>query len=106
MFVGDILCRSFAAGYAGIVDQDVDPAVAGHNLVGGLRDAAGIGDVHFDRSEGRLAQGFWVTIGNDHRRTHFGKRFGTGMTDACRTAGDQRDAAIKLQPFEITAHGR
>jgi len=54
VLVGDLFGRRLAARNTGVVDQDVDLAVPGHQLAGGLGDAPGVGHVQ-DRDLGLVA---------------------------------------------------
>jgi hypothetical protein len=48
MFVGDLFGRRLAPRNAGIIDQDIDAAVAGRQLVGDLGDTARVRDIQDD----------------------------------------------------------
>ena len=88
-----------------VVDQEVDAAELGDRAVGHGSGGSRIGDVdrHGERPAapagdpgGNLLGAGGVDVGDHHRRTLLGERFGIGLTDAAAGAGDDRHLAVEL----------
>src|SRR5436305_9507157 len=73
MFVGNRLGRCLASCNARVVDKDIDPAIAGHELICNLTDTARVGDIH--RNDFRAQ-----ALGLETRATRLG-RFGIAIRD-------------------------
>jgi len=110
MLVQDLFGRDFASRDAGVVDQDVDPAGAGHEGVGGGGDLVRPGDVEDDPVDGvalggqialGAAQRVAVQIGDGDHRARLGESGDAGQADAARPAGDQGDTAVQSHAFEV-----
>ena len=95
MLVGHGFGRRFAAGNAGIVDEDVDLAVARRELIGHLGDARGIGHVHDDDlgvialrlQAGATGLGhLGIAIGDHDLGAGLRQRLGAGKPDALPAA--------------------
>jgi len=88
------------AGDAGVVDQDLQAAELGGDVLYGLLDAFFVGDVHLEA--GGLATGggnffdhggqlVFHDVGHGDRGAGLGQRQGNGAADALRRAGDERN---------------
>jgi hypothetical protein len=92
---------------AGVVDEDVEPAVAGDDGVDQAGDVVGAADVGRHRGDlraclcGQLARGPGEHVGppgaHDHLRALAGERPGGGPADALAAAGDERDPVVKVE---------
>ncbi len=112
MLVGDVLRWRFAAGDAGIVDEDVDLAVTPDHVVGDFLAPLGSCHIHDDdfrivafRLEGcpAVLRDCRVAIGDDDFGAGFGKGLGAGEADGAATARDEGGAAGKLEHVQV--HG-
>ncbi len=102
VLVGDLLGRCLASRDAGIVDEDIDPAVARRQLIGDLGNARRVRHVHDDdlgvqalrlqaRAPGLGKLG--VAIGDDDLRARLGQGFDAGKSDSLAAAGDERPSS-------------
>ena len=100
---------------AGVVDQDVEPAVALLDLLHGGGDAGAVGDVQrdrFDRQALRLQvqrgfDGLFATAaGEDRVDAGFGQLADGFAADAAGGAGDQRDLGCGIHVGFLCREGR
>lgn len=99
----------FVAGDAGVVDEDLDGAELGVDLLAGLGDRGGVGDVDLE-SLGLPALGEDVVGHGDaglgfrdaeHGVSMRGEAFGDGLTDAATGTGDQSYPRIMRQMHRL-----
>jgi len=112
VLIGDLFGGRLAARDACAIDQDVNPAVTRHHLVGDLCDTARIRHVH-DHSVRVVALGSQghasligerrVAIGDGQSSARLSQGLCAGQTDAAASAGHESDAASELEQIEI--HG-
>src|SRR5258705_4850771 len=110
MFVSYLLRRRFASRNAGIVDEDIDPAVPRDELIRNLGNARGIRHVHVDelgvvalRGETGAAglTGLRVAIRDDDFRPCFRERLRAGEPDALAGAGYDGGFSVQPEFFQI-----
>src|ERR1700722_18019334 len=110
VLVGDGFGRRLAASDAGVVDENVDFSIAGHQLIGRLRDRGRIRDVHDDdtgivalRLEGGapLLGSVGIAIRDQDRRARLRQRFGAGKPDPLSGTGHDGGLAVKPEFFQI-----
>ena len=110
--VGDIL-EGLGQGDAGVVDQDVHPAVGVqgslHHLVGriGVGNVGGDGQYHaLGRSadvRGGLVQSFLIAGHDYHPRALFGHALGGGLADALAAAGYDGNFVSQSEIHSLTS---
>ena len=96
MFVGDRLGRCLASCNARVVDKDIDPAIAGHELICDLTDTARVGDIHsndfraqalcFETGATRLGR-FGIAIGDDDPCSRLRQGFSASEPDSLTSPG-------------------
>src|SRR6266849_8445051 len=110
MFVGHPLRRCFTSRNAGIVDEDIDPAVPRDELIRDLGNARGIGHVHVDELGVVAFRGetgaaglcrLRIAIRDDDFRPCFRERLRAGEPDALAGAGYDRGFSVQPEFFQI-----
>ena len=100
-------------GDAGVVDGDVQPAIAAHdrrdrgiNLLVATHVAGHAFSVATYRPDrgGRFLRRFWNHVEHDHRRAFVTELSPAGCADAGSTAGDHPDLACKTRHRTIIPH--
>src|SRR5258705_10222771 len=110
MFVSYLLRRRFASRNAGIVDEDIDPAVPRDGLIGDLGNARGIRHVHVDElgvvtfrgetgAAGRAR--LRVAIRDHDFRSRFRQRLRACKPDALAGAGYNGGFSVQPELFQI-----
>ena len=110
MFVGNLLGRCLAPRNAGIVDEDIDPAEAGCQLIGDLGNARWVRHVH-DGDLGIQALRFQarapgigklrVAIGDDDLRPRLRQGLCAGQSDSLTAAGYDGCLLVQFEFFQI-----
>src|SRR6266850_2439635 len=110
MFVGHLFGRRLASRNAGIVDKDIDAAVAGCQLVGGLGNTLRVRYVHDDDlgiEAFRLQAGapgigeLRVAIRDHDLRSRLRQRLRAGKPDSLAGAGNNRRFSVQSEFFQI-----